>query len=255
MKYTQGIYPIIKKEVLAKGVYAFGISCPEVVQTAKAGQFVHIRIGSRTLRRPISICDIDTQKGTLTIVFEVRGKGTEELSLLNLGDSVDILGPLGNGFTVGKDFKKAVLVGGGIGTPPMLGLARCYGDKAAVISGFRNTDAVILQSDFKNTGARTILCTDDGSAGLHGFVTEPLKELLEIGEVDVVYACGPHGMLRGIYALCKANNVPCQVSLEERMGCGIGACLVCACRTVKNGDEYFAHVCKDGPVFNAEEVL
>ena len=255
MKYTQGQYIIADKTAIAREIYSFTISCPEVAAVACPGQFVHIRAKGYTLRRPISICGIDKEKGTLRIVFEIRGEGTAEIAKLNKGDLIDMLAPLGHGFTVEPSYNKEVLIGGGIGTPPMLPLAKAYGDKAVAISGFRNASAVILQDDFRKTGAETILCTDDGSAGIHGFVTQPLKELAEKGGIDAVYACGPMPMLKGVAAICKENGIFCQISLEERMACGIGACLGCACRTVRNDEEYFAHVCKDGPVFNAEEVL
>ncbi|SEH68650.1 dihydroorotate dehydrogenase electron transfer subunit [Ruminococcus flavefaciens] len=255
MKYTQGQYIIADKTAIAREIYSFTISCPEVAAAACPGQFVHIRAKGYTLRRPISICGIDKEKGTLRIVFEIRGEGTAEIAKLNKGDLIDMLAPLGHGFTVEPSYNKIVLIGGGIGTPPMLPLAKAYGDKAVAISGFRNASAVILQDDFRKTGAETILCTDDGSAGIHGFVTQPLKELAEKGGIDAVYACGPIPMLKGVAAICKENGIFCQISLEERMACGIGACLGCACRTVRNDEEYFAHVCKDGPVFNAEEVL
>ena len=255
MKYTQGQYIIADKTAIAREIYSFTISCPEVAAAACPGQFVHIRAKGYTLRRPISICGIDKEKGTLRIVFEIRGEGTAEIAKLNKGDLIDMLAPLGHGFTVDPSYNKVVLIGGGIGTPPMLPLAKAYGDKAVAISGFRNASAVILQDDFRKTGAETILCTDDGSAGIHGFVTQPLKELAEKGGIDAVYACGPMPMLKGVAAICRENGIFCQISLEERMACGIGACLGCACRTVRNDEEYFAHVCKDGPVFNAEEVL
>ena len=255
MKYTQGRYIITGKSAIAREIYSFTISCPEVAAIACPGQFVHIRANGFTLRRPISICGIDKENGTLRIVFEIRGEGTAEIARLNKGDLIDMLAPLGHGFTVDESFGKVVLVGGGIGTPPMLPLANIYGEKAAVISGFRNASAVILQDDFRRTGAETILCTDDGSGGIHGFVTQPLKELAEKGGIDAVYACGPMPMLKGISAICWENGIYCEISLEERMACGIGACLGCACRTVRNDEEYFAHVCKDGPVFKAEEVL
>lgn len=255
MKYTQGKYIIAEKTAIARNIYSFTISCPEVAQIAVPGQFVHIRIGSFTLRRPISICGIDPVKGTLRIVFEIRGEGTSEIANLNKGDVIDMLAPLGHGFTVNPDFKKVILIGGGIGTPPMLPLAKAYGEKAVAISGFRNASAVILQEDFAAAGAETILCTDDGSAGIHGFVTQPLEELVRNGGVDAVFACGPTPMLKRITEICKENSVYCEISLEERMACGIGACLGCACKTKRNDEEYFAHVCKDGPVFKAEEVL
>ena len=255
MKYTQGQFLITKKDAVARNIYSFEISCPEVADAASPGQFVHIRANGFTLRRPISICGINKVKGTLRIVFEIRGEGTAEIAKLNKGDLIDMLAPLGHGFTTDSNFKKVMLIGGGIGTPPMLPLAQFYGSKAVVISGFRNYSAAILQEDFRSAGAETILCTDDGSAGIHGLVTVPFAELAEKGGIDAVYACGPLPMLKGISGICKENNIFCQISLEERMACGIGACLGCACRTLKNDEEYFAHVCKDGPVFNAEEVL
>ena len=255
MKYTQGSYIITEKTAIARNIYSFTISCPEVADAARPGQFVHIRANGFTLRRPISICGIDKEKGTLRIVFEIRGQGTEEIAKLNKGDLIDMLAPLGHGFTVKPDAEKVILIGGGIGTPPMLPLAKVYSEKAVVISGFRNSSAAILQEDFKAAGAEVILCTDDGSAGIHGFVTQPLKELAEKGGISAVYACGPMPMLKGVSAICQENGIYCEISLEERMACGIGACLGCACRTKRNDEEYFAHVCKDGPVFKAEEVL
>lgn len=255
MKYTQGQYIITEKSAIARDTYSFTIACPEVAEVAAPGQFVHIRANGYTLRRPISICGIDKNKGTLRIVFEIRGEGTAEIAKLNAGDLIDMLAPLGHGFTVDESFGKVVLIGGGIGTPPMLPLAKIYGEKAVAISGFRSSAAAILQDDFKAAGAETVLCSDDGSAGIHGFVTQPFTELAEQGGIDAVYACGPMPMLKGIAAICKDKGIYCEISLEERMACGIGACLGCACRTVRNDEEYFAHVCKDGPVFKAEEVL
>lgn len=208
-----------------------------------------------TLRRPISICGIDKSKGTLRIVFEVRGNGTKELSETQTGELIDMIAPLGNGFTLNDDIKKVVLIGGGIGTPPMLPLAEIYGEDATVITGFRNASAIILQDDFKKTGAKTILCTDDGSTGIKGLVTNPLEDILKSEKVDLICACGPTPMLKAITKLADTFNVECQVSLEERMGCGIGACLVCACKINKNGEEQMLHVCKNGPVFNSKEVV
>ena len=255
MKYTQGKYLITEKTAIAGNIYSFTIECPETAEVAVPGQFVHIRVDGFTLRRPVSICGIDHKKGTIRIVFEIRGEGTKQLSKLNEGTLIDMLAPLGHGFTVNADFKKVILIGGGIGTPPMLPLAEIYGEKAVVITGFRGSEAVILRNDFKKTGAELILCTDDGSLGIHGFVTQPLEELVNKGGIDAIYACGPMPMLKNIAAMAESKGIFCEISLEERMACGIGACLGCACRTVKNDEEYFAHVCKDGPVFNAKEVL
>lgn len=244
-------------EQLTAAAWSMVIECLEAAAKAVPGQFVHILpAGSFTLRRPISICGIDKEAGTLRIVFEVRGKGTDTLSQLHAGDTVDMLAPLGHGFTLLPENARVILIGGGIGTPPMLPLARHYGANAVVISGFRNADAVILQQDFAETGAKTILCTDDGSAGRAGLVTLPLEEEICAEKPAMICACGPLPMLKAAAALAQKHQIPCEVSLEERMGCGIGACLVCACRTLdEHGDEQYLHVCRNGPVFKAEEVV
>lgn len=254
MKYTQGKYPVIKKATLAKEIYDLTILCPKVAKAAEMGQFVNIYADGFTLRRPVSLCGIDKEKGTIRVVFEVRGKGTKEIARINEGELIDLLAPLGRGFRL-KDYKTAVLVGGGIGTPPMLPLAKHFGESCTVISGFRSASNVILQEDFKAAGARTILCTDDGTMGRKGLVTEALREALNEKKPDVIFACGPHRMLQGVVDIAGEYGLPSQVSMEERMGCGIGACLVCACRTVRNGEEYFAHVCQDGPVFESKDVI
>lgn len=255
MRYTQGKYQVIEKKALAKDIFSMVILCPDVAAAARPGQFVHILPEGSTLRRPISICSIDKKKGTLRIVFIVKGDGTKKIAKINEGSLIDMIGPLGQGFTVDSSHSKVVLVGGGIGTPPMLPLAEIYGEKAVVISGFRSAEAVILQEDFRSTGAETILCTDDGSTGIKGFVTQPLEEILKEGGVDAVMTCGPSPMLKNIAALCEKYNVYCEVSLEERMGCGIGACLVCACKTKIGDEENFVHVCRNGPVFDSKEVV
>ena len=257
-KYTEKLtYQIRSMEQLTAAAWSMVIECPDVAAKAQPGQFVNLLPdGNFTLRRPISICGIDPEAGTLRIVFEVRGKGTEALSKLRAGDTVNMLAPLGHGFTLPAPDSRVILIGGGIGTPPMVPLAQYFGKNAVVISGFRNKDAVILQEDFAAAGAKTILCTDDGSAGRYGLVTLPLEEEIAAERPALICACGPLPMLKAAAAIASANEIPCQVSLEERMGCGIGACLVCACRTRdENGDEQYQHVCKNGPVFNAEEVI
>lgn len=253
--YTQGEYRIISKKNLAKNMYDFTIAAEEIAQLAQPGQFVHIRVTGFSLRRPISLCEVDKEKGTIRIVFEVRGEGTEQLSRLNQGDCIDVMGPLGKGFTILDPSKKIIVVGGGIGVPPMLEVAKRYGENATAIIGFRSANAVILNEDFKKYHSDVMLCTDDGTMGAKGFVTVALKHRLLKEHADMIYACGPHVMLKGVVEIANEYNIPCEVSLEERMGCGVGACLVCACKTVKNGEEYFAHVCKDGPVFKSEEVI
>ena len=230
-----------------KGSYT--VKNKKIAELAKCGQFAHIYVPSKTLRRPISVCD--SVNGVLRLVYQVRGEGTRLMSLMKPGDTVDILAPLGNGFNIHKG-KRHCLIGGGIGVPPMLFTAK-QTENPLVITGFRSKDLVILQNDFKNAGAELVLTTDDGSAGVHGFVTDVLKN--RINDFDEVCACGPIPMLKSVAQVCRENGKPCQISLEERMGCGIGACLVCAVKIRKNGEEIMQHVCKDGPVFNAEEVV
>ena len=254
MKYSQGKYLVLKKTTLAKEVYDFTVLCPEVARVAEMGQFVSICAEGHMLRRPVSLCGIDKEKGTIRLVFEVRGKGTKEISCINEGGLIDLLAPLGRGFRL-KDYKKAIMVGGGIGTPPMLPLAQYFGVNGVAISGFRSASNVILQDDFKAAGAKTILGTDDGTMGQKGFVTEALREALALEKPDVIFACGPSMMIKGVVDIANEFGIPSQISMEERMGCGIGACLVCACRTVRGGEEYFAHVCKDGPVFESKDVI
>ncbi len=256
MNYCQGTYQITQKDNIAKGCYSFWILCPEIACIAQPGQFVHVRIGSHTLRRPISICEINAKKGLLRIVFEIRGKGTDEIANIPNGGQIDLLGPLGNGFDKPQTENDSVIVvGGGIGVPPMLETAKAYGKNATAIIGFRNASAVILEDDFRDAGIETILCTDDGSKGIHGFVTTALEAQLKEKKPSLICACGPAVMLKTIVKLADAYGIRCQVSLEERMGCGVGACLVCACKSVKDGKEYYAHVCKDGPVFDSHEVV
>lgn len=255
MKYDTRSCRLVCKKELQPGIFDFTVECREFASEAQPGQFAHLLVPGKTLRRPISICDADPERGTLRLVFQIRGEGTEVLSRFQEGQTLDILAPLGHGFTLGNPSRQAVFVGGGIGVPPLLMAAKPFGKNATVILGFRSRNAVILKEDFEKAGCRVILCTDDGSEGLHGLVTEPLKEVL--GEKkDTVFACGPTPMLRGVAKEAKSREIPCQLSLEERMGCGVGACLVCACKIKKaDGEETYLHVCKDGPVFNAEEVV
>lgn len=255
MPYTQGLFPIVRKANLAKNIYDLTILCPEIAREAAPGQFAHVKAAGFQLRRPISICGIDGEAGTIRLVFEIRGDGTAELAKLNEGGMIDILAPLGHGFTLLESGKKAVVIGGGIGVPPLLQTAKHYGADATAIIGFRSASAVILKEDFERAGVRTVLCTDDGTAGRRGFVTTALEELLQSETPDIICACGPMPMLKAVAAMAEAKGILCEVSLEERMGCGVGACLVCACKTKKNGSEGYSHVCKDGPVFNSREVV
>lgn len=255
MKYTQGQYKIIKKTTIAKNCYSFIIDCPEVAQIASAGQFVHIKADGFTLRRPISICEIDKTNGTIRIVFEIRGEGTEVIASIKEDSDIDMIAPLGRGFTILDSQSKAIVVGGGIGVPPLLEVAKNYKENATAIIGFSSSPSVILAEDFESLGCNTLVCTDDGTRGEKGFVTATLIKYLEQNCADIIYACGPLGMIKGVVEIAEKYGVRCEVSLEERMACGVGACLGCACKTNNYGADYFAHVCKDGPVFNAKEVV
>lgn len=250
MKYDSKLCKLLSARALTKDVFDFVLECPELTALANPGQFAQIRLPGHTLRRPISICGIDKVAGTLRFVFQIRGEGTAELAQFQPGSEIEILAPLGNGFPV-DPVKCTLLVGGGIGVPPMLGVAAELKEKAVAVLGFRNQDAVILEKDFQAVGAKTLIATDDGSYGHHGLVTDLCKDQ----EFDCVMACGPAPMLKAVRALAEERGVPCYVSLEERMACGIGACLGCAVGLLKeDGSQYFGHVCKDGPVFESHRV-
>ncbi len=259
---------------LAADVYDFTLQCPELAVKAVPGQFAQVRLPGHTLRRPISICGIDKAAGTLRLVFQIRGEGTAELAAFRPGDEIEILAPLGNGFPV-EPGKKTLLVGGGIGVPPLLGAAAELGADAAAVLGFRNSGAMILEEDFKTAGAKVSIATDDGSYGFHGLVTE----LAEEEEFETVFACGPLPMLKAVKDLAQRRNVPCWLSLEERMACGVGACLGCAVALLSEQSHgnlpsgqapagsagpgaqplpdgwYYGHVCSDGPVFDSRKVI
>ena len=246
---------IITKERVSAAGWRFVLAAPEVAAQASPGQFVHILTDGKPLRRPISLCGFSPGHGTVTIVFEARGEGTAWLAERRRGEKLDLLGPLGWGFIPPRGEGKIIIVGGGIGTPPLLPLAGLYGGRAVVLLGFRSKDFVILEDDFAATGAAVRVSTDDGSYGRKGFITGPLGEELALGGVSQIYACGALPMLRLVASAADAAGVPCQISMEERMGCGIGACLVCACKTRSGGGEEYRHVCKDGPVFDSAEVV
>lgn len=242
----------IKEKVnLAKDTYSLLIDCEEVAKRASQGQFVQVSLPGFTLPRPISICEIF--KDSIRIVFDIRGKGTKKLAELKAGESINLIAPLGNGFSQPKQDEKVVLVGGGIGVPPLLEVAK-RSKQVHVILGFKTASSVILKKDFENVASTTV-CTDDGSMGFNGFVTQALEKQIEKEKPDKIMACGPKPMLKGIASLAKEKGIACELSLEERMACGVGACLVCQCKTIKNGEEFSSHVCTDGPVFDAGEVV
>lgn len=251
MKYDSKRCKLVKADKLTADVYDFTLECPVLAAKAVPGQFAQIRLPGHTLRRPISICGIDRKEGTLRFVFQIRGQGTADLAEFREGSEIEILAPLGDGFPIDPD-KRTLLVGGGIGVPPLLGCAAELKESAVAVLGFRNKDTVILEQDFRTTGAKTLIATDDGSYGFHGLVTA----LAEKENFQRVFACGPAPMLKAVKALAEQRNVPCFLSLEERMACGIGACLGCAVPLLdENGNQYYGHVCKDGPVFDSRRIV
>ena len=222
----------------------------------RGGQFLHVKCGDgQLLRRPISVAvaNWDEPEDLVALIFEVRGEGTEWLSRRKKGDRLDVLGPLGNGFDVSKE-GRYLLVGGGIGVPPLIEYGESPNWSSVAVLGFRTKAKAFpaVTSRFEKNCERTYICTDDGTLGRHGFVDGQVREILEKDRnFTAVLACGPKPMLKSISAVAAGFGIPCQVSMEERMGCGVGACLVCA---VPMRDGTMKHVCKDGPVFLAEEV-
>ena len=246
---------IVSKEQVGDAVY-MTLEVGDMIRASfrAPGQFVHIRCGEGLLlRRPISVCSCmeDEPDDLLSIVFEVRGEGTRWLAGRELGDSLDVLGLAGNGFDL-KPEGRYLLVGGGIGIPPMLGCAQYTGGRATAILGGRSRDKIILEDFFREDCAKVLCATENGSLGHHGFVDALVRrELSEDRGYDGVLACGPKPMLRNVAKVAEEFGIPCQVSMEERMGCGVGACLVCACDMADGSRK---HVCKDGPVFDSREV-
>lgn len=254
MIQTPDVYlcEVTQSRELSGTVFSLTVMCPEIAGTARAGQFVMVKCGAeRVLRRPLSICRVRGE--TFELVFERKGAGTRWLSECARGQTLDVMGPLGNGFELPAG--RIIVVGGGIGSPPMLFAAETAGGGADCVLGFRGSENIILTEDFAKVCGKVILTTDDGSRGVHGTVAAPLEELLKEGGYAAVAACGPRPMLSAVAALSGRYDVKCFVSLEERMGCGTGACVVCVCETRSAGGETsMSRVCRDGPVFNARDV-
>lgn len=246
---------IVAREEMGDAIYLVLAVGDMVRKSFKGpGQFVHVKCGEGLLlRRPISVCSCqeDVPDDLLSIAFEVRGDGTRWLAQRQVGDKLDVLGLLGNGFPM-KPEGRYLLVGGGIGIPPMRGCAQYTQGRSTAILGGRSKDKIILTHCFEEECAKVMVATDDGSLGHHGFVDALVRQELEQDRgYDAVLACGPKPMLRNVAKAAEEFGVPCLVSMEERMGCGVGACLVCACDMADGSRK---HVCKDGPVFDAKEV-
>ena len=247
------IVTVVRQEKIAEQIFSMVIRTEQIADYAKAGQFVSLYCndGTKLLPRPISICEIDKEVKTLRLVYRIAGKGTAEFSKLQPGEQVRVLGPLGNGFE--KKEKTAFLIGGGIGIPPMLELAKELNCQKQMVLGYRTND-LFLKDEFEAYGD-VYVATEDGSAGTKGNVLDAIRE--NGLKADVIYACGPTPMLRALKEYAAENNIECWISMEERMACGIGACLACVCKSKeKDGHTNVNNkrICKEGPVFRAEEV-
>lgn len=239
----QGIYDILLNEPLTNDVYKMVLK-GDTQSIKTPGQFINIQLDGKYLRRPISVCDYDDE--TITIIYKVVGEGTEQMKNLFVGESLDVLTGLGNGYDISKS-TKPLLIGGGVGVPPMYNLAKTLianGQKPVVVLGFNTKAEIFYEDEFKAIGCDVLVTTVDGSYGIKGFVTDAMKNL----DYDYFYTCGPLPMFKAVY---NATDVSGQFSFEERMGCGFGACMGCSCKT-KYGNK---RICKDGPVLVKEEII
>jgi dihydroorotate dehydrogenase electron transfer subunit len=249
------IAKVLSNDEVTPGTFKMFLDAPSVVEKAEPGQFVHIRVSSGTssdpfLRRPLSIFSLDLDKGRLGLLFRVVGKGTSILAGMKDGDHLDIIGPLGRGFEIRENLKKIAIIGGGIGVAPLLELAdraTKKGIEVHTLIGARTASMVLCSDEFRSWSTTLEIATDDGSMGKRSLVTDLLSEFLEREKVDGLFACGPVQMLKTVAKMARSSDLPCQVSLEARMACGIGACLGCTIKTQRDGK--YLKVCKDGPVF------
>ena len=240
----QTIFEIKENTALTSNVYKM-VLCGDTSDVTASGQFVNIKLEGLFLRRPISVCDCED--GVLTIIYKVVGKGTEQMSNMKPGEKLDVLTGLGNGYDLEKSGDTPLLLGGGVGVPPMYMLAKKLigqGKKVSVILGFNKKDEIFYEEEFKALGASVTVCTADGSYGVKGFVTDAMKNT----DYSYFYTCGPEPMLKAVYSASETSG---QFSFEERMGCGFGACMGCSCKTVTG----YKRICKDGPVLEKEEIL
>lgn len=240
----QGLFEIIENKPLTQSVYQMTLR-GDISSITASGQFVNILLDGLYLRRPISVCDLG--ENTLTIVYKVVGTGTKQMAAMKSG-TLDILTGLGNGYDLSLSGDQPVLLGGGVGVPPMFLLAKrllAQGKKVRVILGFNTADEIFYEEEFMKIGAEVTVTTVDGSYGMKGFVTDALNEM----DYSYFYTCGPEPMLKAIY---KASKTSGQMSFEKRMGCGFGACMGCSCKTITGG---YKRICKEGPVMRKEEIL
>ncbi|HHU68821.1 MAG TPA: dihydroorotate dehydrogenase electron transfer subunit [Thermoanaerobacterales bacterium] len=254
---------VISNKKIIPEHYKMEIYSPQTASSAKPGQFIHIKTSRTTsplLRRPISIYMRDKKRGIISILYKTVGTGTSLLTEYKPEDTIDIMGPLGNGFPLGDEQNRIALAGGGVGIAPLVFLALEASQlkkQVIFIQGAQCKTTLIETRELKDAGCIVETATDDGSAGFHGFPTELLKKYLEKERIDTVYSCGPTPMLKTIKKISLENKIQTYISLEQKMGCGIGACLGCACRVLVNESQgsTYKRVCADGPIFPAEVVV
>ena len=244
--YKKGIYKVVANEPLTPDVWRM-VLAGDTQWITRPGQFVNIELEGLYLRRPISISD--WSEDTITIIYKVVGRGTEQMRRMSVGQELDVLTGLGNGFDADVECQQPLLVGGGVGVPPLYRLAKeliARGRKVSVVLGFNTEKEVFYAEEFRVLGADVYVSTADGSVGTKGFVTDAIRE--NGVEFDFFYSCGPLPMLK---ALCDCTEVSGELSFEERMGCGFGACMGCSCKTLAGNKR----ICKDGPVMKREEII
>lgn len=250
---------ILSNENFCQNNMLMKLKAPDIAFAVQPGQFINIQCSADNklvLRRPISVMDADVKKGTIDIAYEIRGEGTKLLANRISGEKLDVMGPLGNGFPLDISFKKIAIVGGGIGIYPLYFLAKSYSKcDIDVFMGYQCADKVVLGEEFDREGCRVYLSTDDGSRGHGGYITDLFTKIYKKGIYDMVFVCGPEIMSKKIVGMVRAVGDRSYVSLEERMGCGIGACLVCSCKVKTNDGTGRKTVCKDGPVFDGSIVF
>ena len=242
----QGLFSITQNEKIAQSVYKMRLS-GDTSAIKKAGQFVNIKLDGFFLRRPISVCDYTAEE--LLIIYKVVGKGTEKMSAMEKGEQLDILTGLGNGYDLTVKTEKPVLIGGGVGVPPLYKRSKelkNQGKRVSVILGFNSEKEIFFEEEFKEIADRVLICTADGSYGIKGFVTEAVKDI----DFDYFFTCGPEPMFKALESTID-KGISGQLSFEQRMGCGFGACMGCSCKTLTGNKR----ICREGPVLFREEII
>jgi dihydroorotate dehydrogenase electron transfer subunit len=250
---------IVSKTQIVAGHFQMGLLCPYIARNANPGQFIQLRVTRSydpLLCRPLAV--YRSSEDVFDILFKVVGRGTRILAEKAVGDTMDIIGPLGNGFPVDGDLRQAILIAGGMGVAALMKLAEEIAERKIIaLIGASTRDKIVGEKDLADLGVEVHIATEDGSAGHKGMVSELLEKiLLEMEDPPSVFACGPTAMLKVVARIAARFNIPTYVSLEERMACGVGACLGCACQvTSSEGETQYKMVCSDGPVFDAQEIL